>query len=92
MKDIIIPEITKMSSKGQIVIPRDIRERLHIKENTIFSVVAEKDIIVLKKVDTKLKADDLKTLKLIEEAWEDIEKGKSKTYSKEEFLEEMKKW
>jgi len=29
----------------------------------------------------KIKAEDLKTLKLLEEAWEDIEKGRYKVYS-----------
>ncbi|VVB81041.1 Uncharacterised protein [uncultured archaeon] len=32
-------ETVKMSSKGQIVIPQDIREELHASEGTVFSVV-----------------------------------------------------
>jgi hypothetical protein len=31
-------------------------------------------------------------LKLLEEAWEDVEKGRSKVYSKEAFFKEFKKW
>ena len=91
-EELEITELTKASSKGQIVIPTSIRKRLGIKEGSVFSIAARKDIIVLKKLDTRMKAEDLKTLKLIEEAWEDMEKGRYKTYPKKAFFEELKKW
>ncbi len=91
-KKIEIPELTKASSKGQIVIPNSIRKKLGIREGSIFAVTAKKDIIVLKKLEAKMKPDDLKTLKLIEEAWNDLEKGRYKIYSKEAFFKELKKW
>ena len=91
-KTIEIPELTKASSKGQVVIPTDIRKKLGIKEGSVFAVSARKDMIVLKKLDTKIKAEDLKTLKIIEEAWTDIETGRYKVYSKEAFFKELKKW
>ena len=87
-----IPELTRASSKGQIVIPTDVRKRLNIKEGSVFAVTSKKDMIVLKKLDTKMKPEDLKTLKLLEEAWEDIEKGRYKVYRTEEFFKELKKW
>jgi hypothetical protein len=52
----------------------------------------KKEIKNAKRIDTKMKAADLKTLKLIEEAWEDIEQGRYKVYSKEAFFKELKKW
>lgn len=91
-KTVEIPELTKASSKGQIVIPTDIRKKLNIKEGSVFAVSSKKDMIVLKKLDTRMKPEDLKTLKLLEEAWEDIEKGRYKVYSKEDFFKELKKW
>ena len=91
-KGIEIPELTKASSKGQIVIPTHVRKKLGVKEGSVFAVTAKKNMIVLKKLDTKIKSDDLKTLKLIEEAWEDIEKKRYKVYSKEAFFKELKKW
>ena len=91
-KEFEIPELTKASSKGQIVIPTDIRKKLGVKEGSVFAVTTKKDMIVLKKLDTKMKPEDLKTLKLIEEAWEDIEKGRYKVYSKEAFFKELKRW
>ena len=87
-----MPELARASSKGQIVIPSDIRKKLSIKEGSTFAVTSKKDMIVLKKLDTKMRPEDLKTLKLLEEAWEDIEKGRYKVYSKEDFFKELKKW
>jgi AbrB family looped-hinge helix DNA binding protein len=41
---------TKMSSKGQVVIPDEIRRRLGLKEGSRFVVVGEKDTIILKSI------------------------------------------
>ena len=87
-----VPELTKASSKGQIVIPSVVRRKLGIKRGSVFAVSAEKDMIVLKKLETGMKPEDLRTLKLIEEAWKDIEKGRYKVYSKKAFFKEFKKW
>ena len=43
-------EITSMSSRGQVVIPFDVREQLGLKEGEKFIVVGEEDIVILKKV------------------------------------------
>jgi len=83
---------TKASSKGQVVIPTVLRKRLGIKQGTVFSVAARKDMIVLKKVDARLSEQDLKSLKLIEEAWKDIEQGRYRVMSKQSFLNELKEW
>ena len=91
-KSFNVPELTRASSKGQIVIPRDLRRKLGIIEGSIFAISAMKNMIVLRKLDTGMKPEDLKTLKLLEEAWEDVEKGRSKVYSKEAFFKEFKKW
>jgi AbrB family looped-hinge helix DNA binding protein len=41
---------TKMSSKGQVVIPEDIRRRLGLKAGSQFVVVGEKDTVILKAI------------------------------------------
>lgn len=41
---------TKMSSKGQVVIPEQIRKRLGLKPGSQFVVVGEKDMVILKAV------------------------------------------
>jgi AbrB family looped-hinge helix DNA binding protein len=38
---------TKMSSKGQVVIPEKIRERLGLKTGSQFVVVGDKDTVIL---------------------------------------------
>ena len=43
--------ITKLSSKGQIVIPRDIMERLSVKEGNLFVIADRDDSICLKKIE-----------------------------------------
>ncbi|GBE20064.1 MAG TPA: AbrB/MazE/SpoVT family DNA-binding domain-containing protein [Candidatus Pacearchaeota archaeon] len=43
--------ITKISSKGQIVIPRDIRERLKVKEGNLFVVTDQDNSICLRKIE-----------------------------------------
>ena len=58
-------EMVKMSSKGQIVIPQDIRAEIHASEGTMFAVVSGRDSIVLKKVATPSKEELINELKEI---------------------------
>lgn len=39
---------TKMSSKGQVVIPEDIRKQLRLKAGSQFVVVGRDDVVILK--------------------------------------------
>ena len=41
---------TKMSSRGQVVIPEDIRKRLNLKVGSQFVVVGEKDVVIFKTI------------------------------------------
>jgi AbrB family looped-hinge helix DNA binding protein len=41
---------TKMSSKGQVVIPEDIRKRLNLQTGAQFVVVGDKDVVILKNI------------------------------------------
>ena len=49
---------TKISSKGQIVVPKEVREKLKIRPGTFFNVHLEKDNIVL----TPMKATPIEKL------------------------------
>jgi AbrB family looped-hinge helix DNA binding protein len=42
---------TKMSSKGQVVIPEDIRKRLGLEAGAQFIVVGDKDVVILKAIN-----------------------------------------
>lgn len=41
---------TKMSSKGQVVIPEDIRKRLKLKAGSQFVVMGKDDVVILKAI------------------------------------------
>lgn len=41
---------TKLSSKGQVVIPEEIRLRLGLKAGAEFVVVGERDVVILKSI------------------------------------------
>lgn len=41
---------TRMSSKGQVVIPESIRKRLNLKEGAQFLVLGDEDVVILKAV------------------------------------------
>lgn len=41
---------TRMSSKGQVVIPEAIRKQLNLKEGAQFIVVGEGDVIIMKTI------------------------------------------
>lgn len=85
-------EFTRVSSKGQIVIPKDIRESLNIQEGDLLAAVSEENFIILKKVNPKITEQEKILLKRIKEAWDSIDSGDYKEMEGSELLEEMKKW
>ena len=91
-------EISKMGERGQIVIPQEFREELQIKTGEKFIIVKSDDKLILQQMK-KLRAktieqlkEDLVDMKIAEDRLEEIEKGKSVSQSKEEFLTEMEQW
>ena len=91
-KEKIETEFIKTSSKGQIVIPSNIRKKLNIGTGSLLAVTAQDDLIVLKRISSSISPEDIKTLRLIEEAWEEIDNGKYKILSKDDFFKELKEW
>jgi len=64
------PATTKLSSKGQVVIPEEIRNRLGLETGAQFVVVGEGDVVVLK----ALKAPKMSDFKrLLDQARESAE-------------------
>ena len=59
-------ELTRLSQKGQVVIPAQVRRKMGLKEGTKFLVVGLEDIIVLRKL--QLSEEKLKLKKLLAEA------------------------
>jgi len=48
-------EVIKVTSKGQVTLPADIRKKLHISKDTYIAVDIIGDYIIMKKVGLKLK-------------------------------------
>ena len=57
-------ETAKMSGRGQIIIPKDVREEVDATTDTIFAVgTIDKNTIVMKKLDTKALVSEFKSLR-----------------------------
>jgi len=82
-------ETTKLSTKGQVVIPEVMRKG--IEAGTPFIVTRNEDLIILKKIEGLTK-EEKKELEELNKIWKEIGEGKSVTFSKEEFLKEMNAW
>ncbi len=83
--------ITKMSSKGQVVIPSEMRKGINEGEKLI--IIQNKDQIIIKKA-SKLKenlVDDLEFARRTEEAWKKYEKGEFVSMPADKFLKELSK-
>ena len=84
--------LTTMSSKGQVVIPIEMREDIPQGEPLV--LIKNKGQIIMKKSSELNKnfKDDLAFAKRTEEAWKRYEMGEFKEMSFDDFIEEMKRW
>jgi len=84
--------ITKMSSKGQVVIPTEMRS--DINEGDKLLIIQNDGQLIMKKaskLDSNLK-EELEFAKKTDEAWKRIEEGKGIKMDFDDFVDEMKKW
>tara|TARA_Y100000310_G_C20284569_1_gene624227 strand:- start:144 stop:410 length:267 start_codon:yes stop_codon:yes gene_type:complete len=84
--------ITRMSSKGQIVIPSEMRDDIHEGDKMV--IIKNKDQLIMKKaskLDVNL-TEDLEFAKRTEEAWKSYERGEFKSMDSKDFLKEIEKW
>lgn len=85
-------DTTKISSKGQIVIPTSMRNNLN--EGDTLLIIKDKNTILLKKaddLDEKFK-EDIEFANRTEEAYKRHERGEFKIMPANKFLEELEKW
>jgi AbrB family looped-hinge helix DNA binding protein len=84
--------ITRISSKGQIVIPAEMREGIEEGEKLV--IIRDEDSFVLKKAGKlgKKLEEDLEFSKRIRAAWKKYDKGDFNEMKAEEFVQEIKKW
>lgn len=84
--------ITKMSTKGQIVIPLDMREDFEVGEK-LFLIKSDDKLIIKKAADMdKQFKEDLEFARRTDEALKRIESGKGIKMGFDEFIKEMRKW
>ncbi len=85
-------DLTTMSSKGQVVIPKGLRKGFH--EGEKFVVIRARKQLILKSVkdfDENIE-EDLEFARRTEEAFERYEAGEFKSMGKEAFLKEIERW
>ena len=82
-------EITKLSTKGQIVIPESLRKGLEAW--TPFIVSRQDGLIILKEVNGLTK-EEMEEVKELDKIWKDIDSGKCESYTEDEFFKKMKEW
>jgi len=84
--------ITKLSSKGQIVIPSEMRKDIPVGEKLF--IIRNRNQWILKRVKDidKNFEDDLKFAKRTEEAFKRFERGEFKEVDGKKFLKMLEKW
>lgn len=82
-------ETTKLSTKGQIVIPEEMRKG--IESGTPFIVTRKDDLIILKKVEGLTKEEE-KEMEELNKIWKDIDEGKCESYETEDFFKKLREW
>ena len=72
-------ETAKMSDRGQIIIPKEIREYIHATEDTIFTLMPlDSETIIMKKLDKEKLVQEFRSIR-----------SKSKKISSNEVNEEI---
>lgn len=79
-------DTTKMSTRGQVIIPKGIRDYIGAEEDTIFTVISlDRETIVMKKLDKKRLINEFRTIRTktkkisSEEISDEIQAARSKT-------------
>ncbi len=89
-------DISKVGERGQIVIPQDIREKLHIQQGEKFLVISHDEDIIFRPIRAIKSIDhleeDIIDMQIAAKRWKEIEQGKKTVSSKEDFLQELAKW
>jgi len=82
-------KITNLSTKGQVVIPEEMRKGLEV--GTPFFVTRQNGLIILKVVEGLTKKE-MKEMKELDKIWKEIDEGKCTTLNVEDFFKDMNKW
>lgn len=94
MKEIkmLRPEFARVSSKGQVVIPQDIRQKTGIKTGSVVAFSEADNLIVIRAAPLTLSKKEERRLKNLVEAWKDFETGKFEVCTPGELFKRQRKW
>jgi len=69
----MIDDIVKMSKKGQLVVPKDIREKEHLEPSDKFIAIPIKDGVIFKRIKIDLEKEYRELKKKVRERFEEEE-------------------
>jgi bifunctional DNA-binding transcriptional regulator/antitoxin component of YhaV-PrlF toxin-antitoxin module len=82
-------DVTKLSTKGQLVIPEKMRKGYPPGSSFLVSQVGK--LLVLKPLQP-LSEQEHKEIKELNTIWKEIDSGKADSYTEKEFFAAMKQW
>lgn len=77
----------KMGTKGEFVVPKPLRIDLNIKPGNILKIMEIDNMMIVKKVDTRITDKEVLLVREINKAL----KSKGKTYTEKEYLQLLDK-
>ncbi len=69
-------QLSKMSKKGQLVVPKDIREKEHLELSDKFIAIPIKDGVIFKRIKIDLDKEYIELKKKVRERFEEIDEDK----------------
>lgn len=91
-------DIVRLGERGQVVIPQEMRNQLHLKKREKLLVVKSDNKIIFEPIkEMKAKMideiqEDMIDIKIAEKYWDKVKRGETIKQTKDEFLKELEKW
>jgi AbrB family looped-hinge helix DNA binding protein len=88
-----VSELTRISSKGQVVTPSRVRQKLDIETGSVFAILTPEGATWLfSRRSTTNPSKPICEFSEKERAWREIEHGQARRASRKRFLEELETW
>ncbi len=84
----MIDDIVKMSKKGQLVVPKEIREEEHFNPSDKFIAIPIKDGVIFKKIEIDLKKEYGELKKKVRDRFEEKDLGEDEVEKAIEWARE----
>lgn len=83
-------EVSTLSTKGQVVIPQDMREDLKLRKGDQIAFVEERGLLILRPL--REVGDEFLDAVLAASGWKEIERGRYRKMGVKKLLAELSKW